>query len=846
MRPVPRRAPAAALPATLLLALFVPGVAAAQECPTVLYPSSFDPGASLILNADDVPTSAFCGGGAANLLEVYAGATLLGKQRTSANGTVVELGAYQEGDELIVTLYVPESGQTYSTGPAWRNPDNQFHGSVAEIEPGVFLVGFTDRQNGGIDAYDNQNPYLYTDVSVTIAVDAHLERLPDTDGDGVPNESDVCLYDPDYVDVDEDLVPDCLQVDSDGDTIVDSADQCPGQDDRPDVNQSGVPDCVEVVTDADLDGVPNEADLCPGYDDTENADGSAYPDCLERAYDVVFTDSEPRVYCDGYPVGGPLTYTVSLPAQAPFGPEVAPASVQVTSGTFDHTWTVTSSAWAYTFADAARVASWIADVDYSSGYIETFIEAYGASATQLADHLGEALPVTGGTYWWYLEDWVTGGLCYVDGAADTVRLVNRLDTDNDGVPNPYDACDGDDLAGDSDADGTCDDLDLCWGDDGLGDTDGDGTCDDLDQCATDLEKVAPGDCGCGTPDVDGDTDGVVDCLEEALILDGRRSLLYFDTRRPTQSYAQFTGTLALGGGLLAPDLRDGTAGIATAEVLVGTASPITVFDGPLAFVANATGNAVDNAEQWRYRASAVEQASIHFKNSQKYNSERDLALPDVRDAGDWGQLRSRYVHTDEVRLRFRWDSDTELPLTVAIDGVAVLTVTADPTGACVDGGVTTCLDGYAIVSSYDLYEIHSGGCERIVDVDYIGDRLGDGNVIAWYADGDAADGLTGLLHSHEAIDDGSESSVWRDAGGRFDVIVPLNGRGVSAGSTDRSATLSLQLGGVSTAAVVEGSVTFGDYERSANRTATTWRSREVDEDESCLLDQDEWSCEDED
>jgi hypothetical protein len=43
------------------------------------------------------------------------------------------------------------------------------------------------------------------------------------------------------------------------------------------------------------------------------------------------------------------------------------------------------------------------------------------------------------------------------------------------------------------------------------DADNDGTPDSADDCPNDPGKTAPGDCGCGTPDIDTDGDGVLDC-----------------------------------------------------------------------------------------------------------------------------------------------------------------------------------------------------------------------------------------------------------------------------------------------------------------------------------------------
>lgn len=45
------------------------------------------------------------------------------------------------------------------------------------------------------------------------------------------------------------------------------------------------------------------------------------------------------------------------------------------------------------------------------------------------------------------------------------------------------------------------------------DTDGDGWPDCIDGCPYDPHKIAPGTCGCGTPDIDTDGDGVADCID---------------------------------------------------------------------------------------------------------------------------------------------------------------------------------------------------------------------------------------------------------------------------------------------------------------------------------------------
>lgn len=108
----------------------------------------------------------------------------------------------------------------------------------------------------------------------------------------------------------------------------------------------------------------------------------------------------------------------------------------------------------------------------------------------------------------------------------------ETDSDNDGTPNCVDGCPGDPnyiapgVCGcgvpntDSDGDGTPNCIDDCPNDPnkitpgqcGCGQVDG-GTCPCGDCCPNDPAKTTPGICGCGVPDIDSDSDGVLNCNE---------------------------------------------------------------------------------------------------------------------------------------------------------------------------------------------------------------------------------------------------------------------------------------------------------------------------------------------
>lgn len=72
-------------------------------------------------------------------------------------GTIVNLGSFPAGVELIFSCYVRNTGQTFFTGPASRNPDGILHAALNVIGAGVANVGFEDLFGGGDRDYDDNN-----------------------------------------------------------------------------------------------------------------------------------------------------------------------------------------------------------------------------------------------------------------------------------------------------------------------------------------------------------------------------------------------------------------------------------------------------------------------------------------------------------------------------------------------------------------------------------------------------------------------------------------------------------------------------------------------------------------
>ncbi len=155
-------------------------------------------------------------------------------------------------------------------------------------------------------------------------------EVSDADGDGVPDEDDVCDGGDDTLDLDEDGVPDgcdacdgddlsgdsdvdgtCDDIDpcdddadddSDGDGSCDSVDVCAGDDGYGDADGDGVcgdldPCPTDANDDSDGDGSCDSADACLGYDDGDDGDGDALPDHCDACPDDAQNDADGDGVC---------------------------------------------------------------------------------------------------------------------------------------------------------------------------------------------------------------------------------------------------------------------------------------------------------------------------------------------------------------------------------------------------------------------------------------------------------------------------------------------------------------------------------------------------------------------
>lgn len=90
--------------------------------------------------------------------DLYLNGVFIFNNHSTPVGTTVSLGSFAANTELIFELRVNNTGESYFTGPAARNPDGYAHARVQSdwSTPGTTLVSFEDLYNG---------PFEYNDLS---------------------------------------------------------------------------------------------------------------------------------------------------------------------------------------------------------------------------------------------------------------------------------------------------------------------------------------------------------------------------------------------------------------------------------------------------------------------------------------------------------------------------------------------------------------------------------------------------------------------------------------------------------------------------------------------------------
>lgn len=100
-----------------------------------------------------------------------AGYGLIFTDGVSAMGSTVDLGTFAAGTELVFSLSVPGTGQTYYSGAASRNSDGIGH-AAAQASGNVTSVGFEDQAK----AYSD---FDYNDLTFHVSNTTSTPALPE-------------------------------------------------------------------------------------------------------------------------------------------------------------------------------------------------------------------------------------------------------------------------------------------------------------------------------------------------------------------------------------------------------------------------------------------------------------------------------------------------------------------------------------------------------------------------------------------------------------------------------------------------------------------------------------------
>lgn len=182
-------------------------------------------------------------------------------------------GAIDTGIDIAGHLPVGDFYVSKGTGT------EEYNGIDIEVPAGAayLFVGVGDSYYG-----DNQVHCTAGVYAIRITV---LEQ--DADGDGVPDDEDICPGGDDNVDSDADGVPDACDLcpndyynDADEDGVCGNVDTCPGGDDTQDADGDGTPDFCDScpndpVNDVDVDGVCGDVDNCPVVSNSDQLDADS-------------------------------------------------------------------------------------------------------------------------------------------------------------------------------------------------------------------------------------------------------------------------------------------------------------------------------------------------------------------------------------------------------------------------------------------------------------------------------------------------------------------------------------------------------------------------------------------
>jgi len=206
-----------------------------------------------------------------------------------ANGTYFAIASYRGEKSNEITFNIVTEGITIEQSkiPQWIKNSVRWW-SEDKIENVDFVLGIQHLIKIGI-LNPIQNHIIETKT-------ADNEEIIDSDGDGIPDKRDSCIYEPEIFNeiLDWDGCPEiegvtmgaAIDIDSDGDGIPDYKDQCPKQ--KEDYNKiqdlDGCPETNgnELSKDSDLDRIEDKKDVCPTQAEVYNGylDNGGCPDVI--------------------------------------------------------------------------------------------------------------------------------------------------------------------------------------------------------------------------------------------------------------------------------------------------------------------------------------------------------------------------------------------------------------------------------------------------------------------------------------------------------------------------------------------------------------------------------------
>jgi hypothetical protein len=121
-------------------------------------------GAPVLVAADGHVVATFTGGAGAGFdNDLYLDSPIASVNPIFSNhvttvGTMVDLGSFSAGTELLFRMHVVTNDNNFFSGPASRNIDNIVHAVTDDqLVPGQLSVGFEDNLNGGDLNYGDMN-----------------------------------------------------------------------------------------------------------------------------------------------------------------------------------------------------------------------------------------------------------------------------------------------------------------------------------------------------------------------------------------------------------------------------------------------------------------------------------------------------------------------------------------------------------------------------------------------------------------------------------------------------------------------------------------------------------------